>query len=62
MDARIHDEPSEVEAEEGEVLVDGPDGVAVTLTPEAAIETGDRLFTAGIKAQGQRVERPRRRA
>ena len=62
MDTRAHDEPSEVEAEDGDVLVDGPDGVAVTLTPEAAIETGERLFAGGIKAQGQRVERRRRRA
>src|SRR5205085_1107354 len=39
----LHDEPSKVDAEEGEVIVDGPDGVAVSLTPEAAIETSHRL-------------------
>ena len=31
--------PSEVHAEEGQVLVEGPDGVAVSLTPDAAGET-----------------------
>ena len=28
-----HSQPSEVNAEQGEVIVEGPDGVAVTLTP-----------------------------
>ena len=45
--------PSEVEAEEGLVSVDGPDGVAVTLTPDAAIETSERLLQAGSVAKGQ---------
>jgi len=36
------------------VIVDGPDGVAVSLTPEAAIETGERLQDSGVEAAGQR--------
>lgn len=48
-------EPSEVSAQEGEVIVDGPDGVDVKFTPEAAIETADRLLEAGAEAQGQRL-------
>jgi len=56
-DARgAHIEPSEVEADDGQVIVDGPDGVAVTLTPDAAIETSERLLDAGFMAQGQNVE------
>jgi hypothetical protein len=55
-----HAEPSEVTAEEGEVVVDGPDGVAVSLTPEAAIETSDRLLDAALMAQGQRVDKRRK--
>ena len=51
-------EPSQVEAEDGLVSVDGPDGVAVTLTPDAALETSDRLLHAGIAAQGQRIMKP----
>ena len=54
---RTHDQPSDVEAKDGEVVVDGPDHVAVTLTPDAAMETSERLFDGAVKAQGQQVER-----
>lgn len=53
--AKSYDEASDVKAENGVVLVDGPDGVAVILTPDAAIETSDRLQQAGVKALGQRI-------
>ena len=53
MDNKLHDEASTVTAEHGQVLVDGPDGVAVSLTPDAAIETSDRLLDAAVEAQGQ---------
>jgi hypothetical protein len=52
---KTYDEPSDVGAEEGEVTVTGPDGVAVSLTPDAAVETGNRLIEAGIEGTGQRV-------
>jgi hypothetical protein len=58
---RAYDEPSEVSAEEGEVLVDGPDGVAVTFTPDAAAETSQRLLIGAAKAQGQKLEEEQRR-
>lgn len=48
-----HRSPSQVTAEQGEVHVDGPDGVAVSLTPEAAEETGRRLIEAAGKARSQ---------
>ena len=57
---KIHDEPSKVSAEDGDVLMDGPNGVAVSLTPDAAIETSDRLMEGGLMAQGQRVEKRRK--
>ncbi len=47
-------EPSEVTAQDGRVLVDGPDHVDVALTPEAAEETSDRLLEGAAKAAGQR--------
>ncbi len=47
-------EASDVAAEEGRVLVDGPDGVDVALTVEAAEETSDRLLDGAAKAAGQR--------
>ena len=50
---RSHSEPSVVAAEEGNVIVEGPDGVAVTLTPEAAEETGRRMISAASEARRQ---------
>jgi hypothetical protein len=55
MDGLIHNDPSKTEAEEGVVLVDGPNGVAVALTPEAAIETSDRLLFAAEQAKAQQI-------
>jgi hypothetical protein len=51
---RVHDEASETDAINGAVLVDGPDGVAVLLTPGAAAETARRLDDAARDAQAQR--------
>jgi hypothetical protein len=57
---KTYSEPSDVAADKGEVVVDGPDGVAVTLTPGAAVETSHRLLEAGLEAQGQRVSERRK--
>ena len=54
-DDKTYDEPSEVVAKDGDVVVNGPDGVVVKLTPIAAVETSDRLLEAGTEAQGQRL-------
>jgi hypothetical protein len=53
--ASIHSQsqPSEVSVEQGEVIVDGPGGVAVTLTPDAAEETGRRMIAAASDARRQ---------
>ena len=48
-----HSDPSDVAAEEGEIFVEGPDGVAVTLTPDAAEETARRLLEAASEARRQ---------
>ena len=37
---------SHVVADAGNIIVDGPDGVAVTMSPDAAEETARRLLTA----------------
>ena len=50
----IHDEPSEVDAKDGAVLVKGPNQVDVRLTPSAAEETSERLLQGAMKARGQR--------
>ena len=60
MDREIHDQPSEVSAEQGEVMVDGPDGVAVSLTPDAAAETSQRLLFGAAQARGQQLDEARK--
>lgn len=61
MQTKPYDTPSSVEAEDGMVFVDGPDGLAVTMTPNAAADTSDRLLQAAIQAQGQQIEMRRLR-
>lgn len=53
-DKQIYEQPSSVSAEDGDVLVKGPDAVDVALTPEAAEETSNRLLEGSMKARGQR--------
>jgi len=50
----VYDKPSDVEANDGVVQLDGPDAVDVALTPEAAEETSERLTAQAVKARGQR--------
>jgi hypothetical protein len=52
--SELYDQPSEVDADRGEVTVKGPDAVDVRLTPKAAEETSDRLLEGALKARGQR--------
>jgi hypothetical protein len=54
VDKDVYEDPSRVKAVAGKVEVQGPDNVAVTLTPEAAEETSDRLLTQSFKARGQK--------
>jgi|GEM_PF-1273274 len=56
MDKQIYNEPSDVNAEGGEVLVKGPDGVDVSFTPKAAEETSNRLLDGAVTARGQQIE------
>ena len=51
-DDHIYDEPSKVTAEDG-AIVDGPDGVDLKLTIDAADETSQRLLDAAMKVRGQ---------
>jgi hypothetical protein len=60
MENPPHDEPSQVIAEEGEVIMEGPNGHAVSFTPDAALETSERLLRGGLEAHGQRLEAQRR--
>ncbi|MBY8826157.1 hypothetical protein [Sphingomonas colocasiae] len=42
-----------VTVESGEVMIDGPNGIALSLTPRAAREMGRRLIAAADRAAGQ---------
>ena len=51
---RPHNQPSEVVAEAGLVLVDGPGSAAISMSPDAAEETARRLIAAAAEARTQR--------
>jgi len=53
-----HSTPGIATAEEGHVFLDGPNGVAITMTAQAAIATGQRLVEAGQEALRQQREDP----
>jgi hypothetical protein len=48
------DQPGVASAEQGIVILDGPDGVAIAMTPDAADGTGRSLLAAAEAARAQR--------
>lgn len=53
-DEKVYDQVTKVTAKEGNVILDGPDGVDVKVTPEAAEATADELIKGAMEAAGQR--------
>jgi membrane peptidoglycan carboxypeptidase len=53
-DHKVYNEATKVTAKDGDVILDGPDGVDVRLTPEAAEKTSDEILKGALKATGQR--------
>ena len=51
---KLYDQPSDVDARDGMVVVKGPNDVDILLTPGAAEETSERLLQGAMKARGQR--------
>ena len=51
---KLYDEATEVTAEDGEVILDGPDAVDVKVTPEAAEARADNLIGGAVGSRGQR--------
>ena len=45
-----HDKPAKVERVDDEILVNGPDGMTTSMTPEAALETAQRLESKAVEA------------
>ncbi len=60
MRDRLYNEPSKISAGKGEVLVAGPDGVALAMAPAAAAEPSERLLAGAAQAQGPLSESRRR--
>lgn len=48
--------PRDVFHEHGEVTIDGPDGVVISMTPEAALRTAGRLDNAALEALLERAQ------
>jgi hypothetical protein len=48
-------DPGIASAEDGQVVLEGPGGLAVTMTPDAAARTGRSLLEAAGEAERQRV-------
>jgi len=48
-----YDEPSKTSAVEGELVVSGPNGAGVSMTPRAAETTGQRLIRTAKAARAQ---------
>ena len=56
-DDKLYDEATQVRAEDGEVLLDGPDGIDLKLTPEAAEQTAGNLVVGASQARMQRRQK-----
>lgn len=50
--------PGKATAEDGSVLLDGPEGIAVTMTPDAATQTADSLRQAAEQARREWPDPP----
>lgn len=50
-------EPGIASVEDGQVVLDGPDGIAITLTPHAARKTGESLIAAAQLADAPEQEK-----
>ena len=53
MPNQAYDQPTKAGAVDGDVTLDGPDGVGLSMTPRAARVTARRLAGAADKAQAQ---------
>ena len=54
MAQKAYDDATVTDAVDGEVVLRGPDGTALSMTPEAAEETARRLLKSSEEARRQR--------
>lgn len=61
MSRKPHNIPTKATAEEGEVMLDGPDGLAISFTPDAAEKYATAMAEAASKAGHQtgKARRPK---
>ena len=63
MSNKPHDTPTRATAEKGEVMLDGPDGLAMSFTPDAASKSAMAIADAAEgRAADHRASQERRRA
>lgn len=53
MNTQLNDQPTLATAEDGEVMLDGPDGLAASFTPDAAARSAESIAAAAVKAASQ---------
>ena len=51
---KTYDQPAAVSAQDGLVHLDGLGPIAIVMTPDAALETAERLVKHAVQAAGQR--------
>ncbi|GAA0312043.1 hypothetical protein GCM10009087_22720 [Sphingomonas oligophenolica] len=61
MSGQPHNTPTEATAEQGEVMLDGPAGLAVSFTAEAAAKSAAAMASAATKAHRQLKNKGRRK-
>lgn len=60
MSRQPHDKPTQATAEQGVVMLDGPNGIALSMTPDAAQKSADRIRAAANEAFDQQRAAARR--
>ena len=58
MSNKPHDTPTKATAEKGEVMLDGPGGLALSFTPHAAAKSAAAMAKAATKAGRQNEGTP----
>ena len=56
MPKQAHDVPTKATAEKGEVMIDGPEGLAVSFTADAALKSAAAIADAADEAHRQAEE------
>ncbi|CAN5346353.1 hypothetical protein BH09PSE3_BH09PSE3_05080 [soil metagenome] len=61
MSRKTESRAGNVQAEQGIVIIDGPDAIALSMTPKAASKMGQRMIDAASAAKAQPKFKEKRR-